>query len=98
MVNLRDRDEPSRGMSRAVALQADVLSAGIVNTLPLGASNQEARFTANVYSSRRHAACRTASRIVTLAGAIALGPRYAPSEAQWTGCAPMAGTPGERMQ
>src|SRR5262249_48214604 len=70
MVNLRDRDDPSRGMSRAVALQADVLSAGIVKTLPLGASNQQAKLTANVYSSRRHAACRTGSRIVTLAGAI----------------------------
>ena len=43
----------SRGMSRAVALQADVLSAGIVKMLPLGASNQQATFTANVYSSRR---------------------------------------------
>jgi hypothetical protein len=36
----------SRGMSRAVALQADVPSAGIVKMLPLGASNRQATFTA----------------------------------------------------
>lgn len=49
MVNLSDGDEPSHGTSRAVALQADVLSAGIVKMSPLGASNQQGTFTANVY-------------------------------------------------